>query len=223
MNAAIGWAAGSDARTGPAGGASSNRVVVNSLEYMYLALHARKRPFIEFRSWPAAGAPVGEIDATLLTFEIRSDRPVWGEQFRELAFICRPIAGAPDRPVQSTLIPDLAIVASAAGLPPRAGPGAVGPARRADGRLPSPISSIVGSSRPSASCRAELSTRRHGWSARGGAPPDTRELRGNYTAFRSDARRPPREYWRLLDSTCRPGLPAVQMHRIRPPASRRIR
>jgi hypothetical protein len=32
------------------------------------------------RSWPA-GAPVAEIDATLLTFKIRSDRPVWGKHF----------------------------------------------------------------------------------------------------------------------------------------------
>ena len=42
--------------------------------------------------WPVAGAPVGEIDATLLTFKIRSDRPVWGELFRERAVAGRPFA-----------------------------------------------------------------------------------------------------------------------------------
>lgn len=35
-----------------------------------------KLPFANTRKWPVAGAPVGEIDATLLTFKIRSDRPV---------------------------------------------------------------------------------------------------------------------------------------------------
>jgi len=39
-----------------------------------------------------AGAPVGEIDATLLTFKTRSDRPVWSEQFREPAVAGRPLA-----------------------------------------------------------------------------------------------------------------------------------
>jgi hypothetical protein len=36
------------------------------------------------------GAPVDEIDATLLTFKTVSDRPVWSVQFRELAVACRP-------------------------------------------------------------------------------------------------------------------------------------
>jgi hypothetical protein len=43
-----------------------------------------------------AGAPVGEIDATLLTFKTRSDRPVWSEQFREPAVAGRPQAAARD-------------------------------------------------------------------------------------------------------------------------------
>ena len=41
-----------------------------------------------------AGAPVGEIDATLLTLKTRSDRPVWGAQFREPAVAGRPRAVA---------------------------------------------------------------------------------------------------------------------------------
>jgi hypothetical protein len=41
-----------------------------------------------------AGAPVGEIDATLLTFKIRSDRPLWSEQFLEPAVSGRPPADA---------------------------------------------------------------------------------------------------------------------------------
>jgi len=38
------------------------------------------------------GAPVDEIDATLLTFKIRSDRPLWSEQFRKSAAGGRPSA-----------------------------------------------------------------------------------------------------------------------------------
>lgn len=37
-----------------------------------------------------AGAQVGEIDAPLLTFKIRSDRPVWGEQSGEPVVSGRP-------------------------------------------------------------------------------------------------------------------------------------
>ena len=44
-----------------------------------------------------AGAPVGEIDATLLTFKSGSDRPVWGEQFRLPAVAGRPEAEKCDR------------------------------------------------------------------------------------------------------------------------------
>ena len=39
-----------------------------------------------------AGAQVGEIDAPLLTFKIRSDRPVWGEQSGEPVVSGRPSA-----------------------------------------------------------------------------------------------------------------------------------
>lgn len=42
------------------------------------------------RFWPVAGAPVGEIVATLLTFKIRWDRPVWGEQSSAPAVSGRP-------------------------------------------------------------------------------------------------------------------------------------
>jgi hypothetical protein len=55
------------------------------------------RSFASDRKWPVAGAPAGEIDATLLTFKIRSDRPVWGEQFRKLAVTGRPGADTEDR------------------------------------------------------------------------------------------------------------------------------
>jgi hypothetical protein len=41
-----------------------------------------------------ARAPIGEIDATLLTFKGKSDRPVWGQQFRESAVACQSIAAA---------------------------------------------------------------------------------------------------------------------------------
>ena len=44
-----------------------------------------------------AGAQVGEIDATLLTFKLRSDRPVWGEQYGEPAVSGRPSTGAHER------------------------------------------------------------------------------------------------------------------------------
>ena len=39
---------------------------------------------------PVAGAQVGEIDATLLTFKIRSERLVWGKQSGEPAVSGRP-------------------------------------------------------------------------------------------------------------------------------------
>jgi len=39
-----------------------------------------------------AGAQVGEIDATLLTFKIRSERLVWGKQSGEPAVSGRPSA-----------------------------------------------------------------------------------------------------------------------------------
>jgi hypothetical protein len=42
--------------------------------------------------WPVAGAQVGEIGATLLTFKIRSERLVWGEQSGEPAVSGRPQA-----------------------------------------------------------------------------------------------------------------------------------
>jgi hypothetical protein len=38
-----------------------------------------KLPMASGPKWPGAGAQGGEIDATLLTFKIRSDRLVWGE------------------------------------------------------------------------------------------------------------------------------------------------
>jgi len=55
------------------------------------------RTIASTRKWPRAAAPVGEIDATLLTFETRSDRPVWSEQFRlpAVATRLRPAAQLP--------------------------------------------------------------------------------------------------------------------------------
>jgi len=51
----------------------------------------RKLPFDYGGFWPRAGAPVGQIDATLLTFKARSDRLVWSEHLREAAAACRPL------------------------------------------------------------------------------------------------------------------------------------
>ena len=67
-----------------------------------------------------AGAPVGQIDATLLTFKTRSDRPVWSEHLREPAAACRPGAVGRERLVSDTLEPvkqmsrDLLVVLAAA-------------------------------------------------------------------------------------------------------------
>ena len=47
-----------------------------------------------------AGAQVGEIDATLLTFKIRSERLVWGKQSGEPAVSGRPVAVARGRHLQ---------------------------------------------------------------------------------------------------------------------------
>lgn len=47
--------------------------------------------------WPVAGAQVGEIDATLLTFKIRSERLVWGKQSGAPAVSGRPIADLRER------------------------------------------------------------------------------------------------------------------------------
>ncbi|HYN60247.1 MAG TPA: hypothetical protein VET87_11925 [Rubrivivax sp.] len=46
---------------------------------------------------------MGEIDATLLTFKIRSDRPLWSEQFLEPAVSGRPSAAAGERLLPSEL------------------------------------------------------------------------------------------------------------------------
>ena len=60
-----------------------------------------KQSFTRTRSWPVAGPQVEEVDVTLLTFKIRSDRLVWCEQLGEPAVSGRPIAAAGQRQLRS--------------------------------------------------------------------------------------------------------------------------